>query len=161
MGPCIVNVFLSTTHPHLQSDCVCGPKTLTSAWFNFETLSSQASMLGSYVDGVCWDVKTKLWFTVWMLSLCSGCTTCWVFIGRQQSWLCYQRALTGFVVSARNFERLMKQAANSDWEITPKLRCMNAEHLKISLWCTYNFFSESVLFSLQFIMFAFPATDRV
>jgi hypothetical protein len=39
----------------------------------------------------------------------------------------------GFSVSVRNSERLKTEAANNDWEITPKLRCMYAETLKLSL----------------------------
>jgi len=38
---------------------------------------------------------------------------------------------TGFIASTRNSERLTTQAANSDWEITPKLRYMYAERLKL------------------------------
>ena len=39
----------------------------------------------------------------------------------------------GFSVSARNSERLTPQAANNDWEITHKLRCVYVGHLKLSL----------------------------
>jgi hypothetical protein len=66
-------------------------------------------------------------------------------------WLCAMRSAyrktteltvlsdssTGFIVSARNSERLTTQAANNDWEITAKLCCVYAEPLKLSLRCTY------------------------
>jgi hypothetical protein len=104
----------------MHSDCVCGHETLTGTCFNFETLSSWVSLLGSYIEGGglrCWDVKMKFCFTVWMLSLCSVCAPWWVFIGRQQNWLWYQRA----VLALSYLREILTQSANSDWENTLKL----------------------------------------
>lgn len=69
----------------------------------------------------------------------------------------------GFIVSARNSERLTTLAANNDWDMSPKLRCMYGEPLKLSVSCMYYHFfcSGYFLYSLGFIMFVFPSTVRV